>query len=61
MLATKNTQGANLIKPFLLVTCKWANKARVLVPGTPFQTSLMFAIKAGAYPRGRPEIGITLR
>ncbi len=27
----------------------------VFVPGTPFQPSLTFEIKTGAYPRGQPE------
>ncbi len=32
------------------VTFEWAQKARVFVPGKPFESILMFASKARVYP-----------
>jgi hypothetical protein len=36
--------------PYFFVACGWAFKL-VFVPGRPLQPSLIFASKAGAYPR----------
>ncbi len=44
--------GANFIKLFFFVIYK----SRVIVPGSLFQPSLMFASKAGAYPSGAQAI-----
>ncbi len=43
----------NVIKLFTLDIFLW--EALVFVPGMPFQPSLMFAIKARAFPSGAPE------
>jgi hypothetical protein len=40
---------ANPIKLFMKVIYKYLLQARAFVPGMPFQPSLMFAGKAGAY------------
>jgi len=37
------------------VTCEWAQQARVFVPGKPYQQSLMFVGKAGAFPSETPQ------
>ncbi len=41
----------SVIKIFTVVIYEWSKQARALVPNRPFQPSLMFAAKAGAYPR----------
>jgi hypothetical protein len=46
--------GGNSIKLFTTVIYGFSKQARVFVPGKPFQPSLMFAGKAGAYPREDP-------
>ncbi len=43
------TPGANVIKHFTVVSYDFSFKARAFVPGKPFQPSLMFVDKAGAY------------
>ena len=45
----------NVIKLFLAVIYEFSQYDRVFVSGTPFQPSLMFAAKAGAYPSGAPS------
>ncbi len=45
------TIGACTIKLFMAVIYGFSYSARVFLPGKPFQPSLMFAGKAGAYPR----------
>ncbi len=41
-------------KTFFFVTGEDTKKARVFVPGGPFQPDLRFECKAGAYPSGTP-------
>ncbi len=43
--------GADVIKTFFFALNEWSNR---LVLGKPFQISLMFASKAGAYPNEVP-------
>jgi hypothetical protein len=43
-----------------IVTYEWAQKAKVFVHVRPFQPSLMFASRAGAYPSEAPFTGSTL-
>ncbi len=45
---------ANVIKLFTAVSYDFSYQARAFVPGKPFQPSLMFAGKAGAYPSEAP-------
>jgi hypothetical protein len=45
---------ANVKKLFTAVSYDFSKYARVFVPGKPFQPSLMFGGKAGAYPREAP-------
>ncbi len=48
--------GANLVKLFTAVSCKFQQEARALVPGKPFQPSLMFVGNARRPPQsGAPE------
>ncbi len=42
---------AIVIKLFTAVSYDFSLKARVFVPGKPFQSSLMLAVRPGAYPR----------
>jgi hypothetical protein len=46
--------GACTIKLFTAVICRFSKKARVFASGKPFQPSLMFGVKAGAYLSGEP-------
>jgi hypothetical protein len=48
---SNQSPGANVIKLFTAVSYDFSLKARAFIPGKPFQPSLMFAGKAGAYPR----------
>jgi hypothetical protein len=43
------TTGAVFTKTFFFVSYERAKKARVFVPGKPFQPSLMYLSKDGAY------------
>jgi hypothetical protein len=42
--------GANVIKLITAVSYVFSYQARVFVPCKPFQDSIVFASKAGAYP-----------
>ena len=48
----KSAPGPNVIKLFTSVIYKFSQYARVFVSGKPFQPSLMFVRKVGAYPSG---------
>ncbi len=39
---------ANVIKHFTAAICEFSKLARVFVPGKHFQSSIMFAVKAGS-------------
>jgi hypothetical protein len=47
--------GPNVINPFTLVIYEFCNKLECLSLCKPFQPSLMFVRKAGAYPSGAPN------
>jgi hypothetical protein len=53
--------GPNVIKLFMSVIYECSQKARVFVPGKPFQLSLMFGGKAEAYLSEGPVRCSTLR
>jgi hypothetical protein len=46
---------AKCYENFMAVINEFPLKARVFVPGKPFQLSLMFWSKAGAFPRAKCE------
>ncbi len=52
--------GANVIKLFRALSCEFLQYTRAFVPGKPFQPSLMFVGKAGAYLSGAPFQWTTL-
>jgi hypothetical protein len=52
--------GANVIKPFTTISYAFSQEARAFVPRKPFQPSLMFGGKAGAYLSEAPLYGILL-
>jgi hypothetical protein len=53
--------GPNVIKLFAAVIYEFLLSARGFVPGKPFQLSLMFVSKAGAYSSGAPVKDSSLR
>ncbi len=49
LIVSGQYSGANVIKLFTVVSYEFSQKARVFVACKPFQDSIVFADKAGAY------------